>query len=187
MDILQKIKNIIKVGNKTKSVDNQFIEVEFLGKKQNVLMLNPYGIMSNPKNDNMVVLFQQEGMEDSLFGIVNDVNNRDDLDIGDFQIGVPSKTTRIKLSTDNKITFVFDQKNATDFAVRFNELKTGFDELKRDYNNFVSTKYNTHTHDVASIQSGTSTATASPTSSSGSQSSASIDDAKISDIKMPEK
>lgn len=39
----------------------------------------------------------------------------------------------------------------TDFAVKFNELKTAFDELKSNYNDFITTKYNLHMHPTAVV------------------------------------
>jgi len=62
-----------------------------------------------------------------------------------------------------------------DFLVRFNELKSGFDAFKSDVNSFITTKYNTHTH--ASVG-----AVPVPL---GSASTASIDAAKIDEIKTP--
>ena len=63
--------------------------------------------------------------------------------------------------------------------VRFSELETGFNELKDDFNNFISTVYNTHIHPGV-LSGGAST---SPTPSTGSSSSADISAAKIDEIK----
>lgn len=66
----------------------------------------------------------------------------------------------------------------TDNMVRFSELKTAFDQLKSDFNSFVSTTFNVHTHVSASP--GSPTATPVPT---GTTSTANIDPAKIDEIK----
>ncbi len=71
-----------------------------------------------------------------------------------------------------------------DFAVAFNDLKSGFDTLKGDVNTFITTIFNAHLHPFVGLPSGTpgfTTATATP----GSSSAASIDASKISTIKVP--
>ena len=67
-----------------------------------------------------------------------------------------------------------------DFAVRFSDLKTGFDQLKSDFNNFITQKYNLHTHPVIAVGSPTS-----PTTLIGTSSTSSIDSAKIDTIEVP--
>jgi len=67
----------------------------------------------------------------------------------------------------------------TDFAVRFGALETAFNELKTDFNNFVSTTYNLHNHPTAP------TGPISTPSVTGSSSSADISGAKIDEIKVP--
>ncbi len=62
---------------------------------------------------------------------------------------------------------------SNDFAVRFNELKTGFDQLKNDFNTFVTTVYNSHVHGT--------TPGPSPT---GQASSANIDASKVDNVKV---
>jgi len=69
----------------------------------------------------------------------------------------------------------------TDFMVRFNKLKTGFDQLKSDYNDLVSA-FNSHTHLTAGTGS-PSPPTAVPSIIPVTPSSASIDDSKIDEIK----
>ena len=68
----------------------------------------------------------------------------------------------------------------SDFAVAFNDLKAGFDQLKADYNTFLTTIYNLHTH-VSVTSLGTPTVPV-PT---GSNSSASIDASKVDEVKLP--
>lgn len=66
------------------------------------------------------------------------------------------------------------------FAARFNELKSGFDQLLGDHNALVS-KYNTHVHPGVVVGPGSSLVTP----SIESPSTASIDAAKIDEIKFP--
>ena len=65
-----------------------------------------------------------------------------------------------------------------DFAVAFNDLKTGFDQLKSDLNTFIGT-YNTHTHPTAA------TGPPSLPSAEGTSSGASIDGSKVDSVKFP--
>ena len=66
----------------------------------------------------------------------------------------------------------------TDFAVAFNDLKSGFDTLKSDVNTFITTIFNLHTH----VETGGTTATPLPI---GSASAASIDASKVPTVKLP--
>ena len=75
---------------------------------------------------------------------------------------------------------VLELNGNTDFAVAFDDLKSGFDTLKSDFNTFVMTIYNLHTHISASP--GNPTAVPIPT---GSSSTASIDASKIDTVKLP--
>ena len=66
-----------------------------------------------------------------------------------------------------------------DFAVRYNELETGFNQLKSDHDNFVANIYGLHNHP---------TAPAGPISTPsvlGSASTADISAAKVNEVKLP--
>jgi len=72
---------------------------------------------------------------------------------------------------------------SADFMVRFLELKAGYDELKADLNSHIS-DYNTHIHiTTATIGASATPGVISPTTSTSTPSTASIDDAKIDEIK----
>lgn len=71
--------------------------------------------------------------------------------------------------------------SGSDNAVRFSELKTGFDQLKQDFNKFVTTIYNVHVHPGV-LSGGASTLI---TTNVGTSTTASIDNAKIDNIKVP--
>ncbi len=79
-----------------------------------------------------------------------------------------------------KKTGIIEINGDSDFAVAFNDLKSGFDTLKSDVNTFITTIFNLHTH--VSAGPGVPTATPLPT---GSASTASIDASKIPTIKVP--
>lgn len=64
-----------------------------------------------------------------------------------------------------------------DFAVAFNDLKSGFDTLKSDLNTFIGI-FNAHVH----VETGASTL---PTATPGTVTAASIDASKIDTVKVP--
>ena len=66
-----------------------------------------------------------------------------------------------------------------DFAVRYNELETGFNQLKADFNNFVTSVFNAHNHPTAP------NGPVSTPSVSGSSSAADISAAKVDEVKLP--
>ena len=67
-----------------------------------------------------------------------------------------------------------------DFAVAFNDLKTGFDQLKTDLNTFISV-FNAHVHSGVTTGGGLSAIS----TTLGSTSTASIDNSKVSEVKLP--
>jgi hypothetical protein len=80
----------------------------------------------------------------------------------------------VRLTEDGNI----ELNGAVDFAVRFNELLTAFNQLRTDLNNFIVT-YNTHTHaDPSSGSTG-------PPSSPGTNSSADVSSAKVENVLLP--
>jgi hypothetical protein len=181
------IKNLIRIGKKTSDgtpntagVINT-VNVDFLGKIQPASLFLPYGIQAKTSNtDSTALIFQQEGNEDSLIVILADIKNIDTITGNEgLNIGIPSKKERIKFKDTGKITFQIGGIDGGDFLARFNELKAGFDQLKADYNSFVTTIYNAHNHPTAP------TGPVSTPSTTGTSSTASIDDAKIDEIEVP--
>lgn len=76
-------------------------------------------------------------------------------------------------------TGILELNGNADFAVRYGQLQTAFDELKADFNNFITTVYNLHSHPTAP------TGPVSTPSVTGSSSAADITGAKIEEIKVP--
>jgi hypothetical protein len=95
-------------------------------------------------------------------------------------------TDRIELRTRDGAGFVSMVDDGTveingnaDFAVAYTDLKSAFDQLKSDFDTFVTTKYNLHNHP---------TAPAGPVSIPsvvGAASTADMSGAKLSTIKVP--
>ena len=99
----------------------------------------------------------------------------------------------VNIRTDTKIVF----NDGTDFAVRYNELKQQLDNLKQDFNNFVST-YTGHTHvvppagfTVSGVMSGPSTisvggsGTAVVTTAAASPTTVDFSNTKVDDVNLP--
>jgi hypothetical protein len=102
----------------------------------------------------------------------------------DGNLFIYGKDKDIKIYNDNGYFLIPSNGNIElngdqDFAVAYNDLKTAFDQLKSDFDNFVNITYNLHTH-----------ATAPPGPISvpsvvGSSSTADMSGAKIDSIKVP--
>ncbi len=184
---------MVRIGEKTDTVNENDVNIEFLGKTQEAFKHSPYGLTTkSPSEGVLALLFKQENNEDSLIALLTDADNREAIegDVG-VNVGVPTLKARIKFRDDDKIYFKIQDTEGGDFAVRFNELQVGFDELKDDYNDLVEkynnlvTVFNAHTH--SGVQTGGSnTGTPSGAGTQGSVSTASIEDAKILEIEVPE-
>jgi phage gp45-like len=96
MNIVKLIKNMFKIA-KLMSVDDsgdfQFATVSTLGKTQKVLMLKPYGLMSNPPSSSMVALWNQQGQESNGIGIADDPKNRILKDMAEGEVGLGNYIT----------------------------------------------------------------------------------------------
>ncbi len=75
---------------------------------------------------------------------------------------------------------VLELNGNTDFAVAFDDLKSGFDTLKSDFNTFVTTIFNLHVHATV-----TSLGTPTVPVPIGSSSTASIDASKVDTVVLP--
>lgn len=170
--------NIVKVIS-TRVVDN-FRNIKFLrmGKSdiQETEQIGPHGFDSNPVKD-MAAIYAptlQQG-EPVILGYIN--KKQMDLDLGESLMFSTNQNGVLQIYIRMRADGTMEMNGNSDFMVRFNELKTGFDQLKSDFNDFVSNTYNTHVHPSPA---GGSTGT---TPSLGTPSAASIDNAKIAEIK----
>ena len=77
----------------------------YMGKKtENYEMIFPYGFSANPTLNSLVLLFNVNGQEQNLAGIVNDPPNRfKDLKPGEVQVGSFDKKTSIKFNSDGDV------------------------------------------------------------------------------------
>jgi hypothetical protein len=136
---------------------------------------SPFGIDSSPLKD-MVAIYAKTGARGDTT-IVGYLNRNKIADLGETRIYSTASDDEsdvkmyIHLKNDGTAEFGGTDDNLT----RFNKLKEGFDELKTDFNNFITT-FNTHQHPETG-------ATTGPPATPGQSSSASIDDAKIEEFK----
>lgn len=86
------------------------------------------------------------------------------------------KDGNIKIDAPEKVIF----QGGGDNAVKFSELKSGFDTLRDDFNNFVNTTFNAHTHVGAAP--GSPTAVPVPV---GTPSTSSVDASKVENVEVP--
>lgn len=98
--------------------------------------------------------------------------------------GDGSPVSSVKLCSDGKVLVNGGGRSAAAYP----DLKTAFDDLKDDFNSFVSDKYNKHTHLVAALPSvGTPPPTipTGVTASQGSKSTANIAPSESNTVEVP--
>lgn len=137
-EVLNKIKNVFKIGVKTSTSSKKLVDVEFQGKKQKALLYIPYGLFVNPQDNLPVGLLADQGNEESMVAFVFDIENRaDDLESGEVAIGIPGGSAKIIFRSDGKIYFKIGDVEGGDFAVRYLELETAYNQLKSEYDDLV--------------------------------------------------
>lgn len=99
--------------------------------------------------------------------------------VEDNTIEITADSSSIVMATDGTITI----NGGSDFAVAYTDLKSAFDQLKSDFDTFVSSKYNTHTHSYLPGP-GVATPTAVPIPV-GTSSTADMSGAKVDKVKLP--
>lgn len=171
-----------KVNQTVIEAKKRIVKVLRLGKSdvQKAIETTPHGIDSNAvKNSVAIVADTGTDAEKVVIGYVL----KDALaDIGETHLfstdSDGGEVGRIKLKNDGTVELLAD----TDNAVRFSELKTAYDQLKTDLNNLVAA-FNSHTHTyspgpLTPVPTGPATPTGTP-------SSATVDAAKVDEIKIP--
>lgn len=123
-------KNLFKQGKKIKTLTPKLIRVEYEGKKQPALLFVPYGTHMNFPDNGLVGLLADQGNEESLLALPTDIENREDLDAGEFAVGVPSLLARIFFRKDDTIKFKIGDIEGGDFAVRYTQLETAMTNFK---------------------------------------------------------
>lgn len=79
MNLLTRIKNIVKVGRLVSSDDTGNFQrgvVSYMGKRVPFMLMKQYGLVSRPPDNSMCLLFAQNGQESNAIGIVDDPKRR---------------------------------------------------------------------------------------------------------------
>lgn len=133
----------------------------------------PYGFESNPVKDTIAVYSTTDVIGDDV--VIGYIPKEALTDIGESRVFSTDDNGNLKvyihLKASGEIHFGGTNGNLT----RYQELESGFNQLKADFNNLV-TIFNSHIH---ATPSGASSSTATP----GTQSTADISNAKINEFK----
>ncbi len=151
--ILTAVKNDTKTATvQVKGLDGEVItDIEYL---------SPYGFEAMPSEGQVICIFIN-GNRDQGIAIL--LHNRDERpqDLSTDEVKVWSKYKNfMKLNSAGEVNTeassgAYVKENSSgevevngkiDYAVRYNELKTAFDQFKSDYDNHIMKVYNLHTH-----------------------------------------
>lgn len=140
---------------------------------------SPWGDDSQPINGADVV--QAETANDEVTLIIGVVQQNQKARPGEKRIFATDEDGKVVIDIWLKNDGTGEFAGTGDFLARFNELKSGFDQLKSDHNDLIQA-FNSHMH--ATAASGPpSTPTPIPNQIPATQSQASIDNAKIDNLK----
>lgn len=190
---------------------NQIAQTESMGKPINTNVVNPYGISSNPPKNSTHLRFTAGGSAQNTVSIPTNPENRfRNLKEWEVKVGNYKTKAHIYFEDDGSISLKAGKdggdirfentdssgsieikengdvvlNDGSNFAVRFADLKSGFDTLVSDFNALV-TSYNSHIHATTAVDVNLDPATISPTTSTGSPSAADVDDSKVDNVKVP--
>jgi hypothetical protein len=135
--------------------------------------VGPYGIDSSPI-EGMIAVYSKTTINGETV-IVGYINKNQLADVGELRLYSTDKNGTQQFYTWLKNDGTYEIGGNAKHMARFEELKAGHDQLKNDLNAFIDV-FNAHIHPTPS---GPSSATA----TAGTHSNASIDSAKIDEIK----
>lgn len=136
---------------------------------------SPYGLDSNPIKDTRAVYAQTTSASQSV--VIGYVNTMQKADVGEFRTFATNANGVEVFYTWMKADGTMEIGGDSDNMVRFSPLEAEFNKLRDDFNNFINTKYNLHTHPTAAPGPPSVTVTV------GTPSTADISGAKIDEIK----
>jgi phage gp45-like len=182
------IGEITQIGtDETDGAEYRTVQVEFdtHDVRDDVELMSLGGIDCCPVVGSQVVTVQLS--TNVLVAVATDDKITPTSEPGEFEIyssASGGKLARIKLNAAGEVEIhLAGEDNATGTAVRFAELKAGFDQLKSDLNGLISA-YAGHGHTCPS-GGGPTTALLPPTPPPPSASTASIDGAEVTGIRIP--
>jgi len=141
----------------------------------------PFGFDSQAPKDLRAIYARSSNKTEKV--VLGYINKNQLAEIGESRIFSIDSDGQVVMSLLLKNDGTAEFGGDSDFMVRFNELKDGFDELKGDVNAFVI-DYNAHTHiTTATVGPSAVPGIIAPTTSLADPSIADISGAKISEIK----
>lgn len=150
---------------------------------QTSLQAAPPGVDANPIKDMIAVYAPTSEKGDTV--VIGYINKNQVAEPGEYRVfstnadGQVQATIHLKANgviviTGQSMEFLGNAKT----LAKFQELKSGFDQLKNDLNSLIST-FNSHVHTGVQTGGGSS----GPTPTQGSPSTASVDDSQASNLK----
>lgn len=171
--------NLVKtISTEINSLKQRVVKILRFGRNdvQTSFEASPYGIDSNPIKDMIAVYAPTTDKGETV--IVGYINKNQKAGIGELRIFATDTNGIEKFYCWMKANGTMEIGGESNFAVKFNELKTEFNKLKTDHNSFL-TEYKLHTHAGVTVGGGS---TAPPVSTQLSNTS-NIDNAKNDKIK----
>jgi len=171
--------NFVKViSTEIDTIKRRVVKILRFGKSdvQTALECGSYGIDSNPIKDMVAVYAPTE--EKGKVAIIGYINKNQKALPGEFRMFSTDANGTEKFYVWLKNDETIEIGGDSNFAVKFNELKTEFNALKTDYNNHIN-EYNLHTHLGVTVGSGATGITTPSTNTNTSN----IDNAKNDKIK----
>lgn len=166
--------------NDTRNIQAQFIEADDV---QEVEQMQLAGFESNPPVGTKHLTVNLGGGWKQSFAENDGVAPDATLEPGESKV-YSSDGGTVKAFIILRKDGTIELNGTGDFAVRFNELQTGFDKLKDDVNSQIST-FDAHIHDTTATVGTGPPGVISPTTTTGTPSTADISAAKIDTIKVP--
>lgn len=96
MNLIQRIKNIVKVARLVSSDDSgnyQRGTASYMGKEVPIMLMKQYGVVSKPPANSMCLLFAQNGQESNGIAIVDDPKRRTLKDLKDGEAALYNQLT----------------------------------------------------------------------------------------------
>jgi hypothetical protein len=115
---------------------------------QDVQLISLPGIKSRPETEVRTVILDFGGGLKISLGIEDGIETA--IEEGELDLYSTSGSVRkasIYLKKDGTLIL----NDGTDYAVKYNELKSKIDDLKEQLNSFITTKYNLHNHPTAPV------------------------------------
>lgn len=134
---------------------------------------------TNPANDCRAFIIDAAGSYSICIAITDDLTP--EVDPGERELystdnPVTQKLAKIRLNSSSEVVM----NDGTDYAVKYNELKTAFDQLKADFDALVAV-FNAHLH--SGVTAGGSNTGA--VSATGTPSTADMSGSKVDTVRMP--